>query len=82
MAELSIRDVEGMRQVRIDLTDETVLARRGAMSNLRGTIRVTPRLPGVMLRGTGNVLVCFTPHWNEHIYPMMTGGSIERSMFE
>ena len=226
MAEFSIRDVEGMRQVRIDLANETVRARRGAMSNLRGQIRVTPRLPGVMefirslyndearirpeytgtgtvllqpslggyhlmevvagerwvlepgiywaseggialglhrdpiwtsfllgdgllnwktavsgsgrlalntpgpvemveitdstfraqgriilgrtaglryssehvtgfprslisgqkrlraLRGTGKVLVCFTPYWNEHMYRMMTGSSIERSMFE
>lgn len=48
MAEFSIRDVEGMRQVRMDIADETVRARRGAMSNLRGDIRVTPRLPRVM----------------------------------
>ena len=226
MAGFSIRDVEGMRQVRIDMADETVRARRGAMSNLRGDIRVTPRLPGAMefirslyndearirpeytgtgtvllqpslggyhlmdmapgdrwvlepgiywasegsialglhldpiwtsfllgdgllnwktsvsgsgrlalntpgpvetveitdssfraqgriilgrtaglrytsqhvarfprylisgqkrlrvLRGTGKVLVCFTPYWNEHMYKIMTGTSVERSMFE
>jgi uncharacterized protein (AIM24 family) len=45
MAEFTIREVEGMRQVRIDMRDETVRARRGAMSTLRGTITLTPRLP-------------------------------------
>ncbi|MDH2325780.1 AIM24 family protein [Cereibacter sp. SYSU M97828] len=46
MAEFSIREVEGMRQVRIEIEDETVRARRGAMSTLRGDIQLTPRLPG------------------------------------
>jgi uncharacterized protein (AIM24 family) len=45
MATFSVREVEGMRQVRIDIADETVRARRGAMSNLRGSIEFTPRLP-------------------------------------
>lgn len=45
MADFIIREVEGMRQVRIDLRDETVRARRGAMSNMRGPITFTPRLP-------------------------------------
>ena len=36
MAEFTVREVEGMRQVRIDIRDETVRARRGAMSNMRG----------------------------------------------
>jgi uncharacterized protein (AIM24 family) len=48
MAEFSIRDVEGMRQIRIELADESVRARRGAMSNTRGAITLIPRLPGVM----------------------------------
>ena len=47
MAEFSIREVEGMRQVRIEIADETVRARRGALSNTRGRITLTPRLPGV-----------------------------------
>lgn len=47
MAEFSIREVEGMRQIRIDIRDETVRARRGALSNMRGAITMTPRLPGV-----------------------------------
>jgi uncharacterized protein (AIM24 family) len=45
MAEFTIREVEGMRQVRVDIAEETVRARRGAMSNLRGSISLTPRLP-------------------------------------
>ena len=45
MATFSVREVEGMRQVRIDIRDETVRARRGAMSNMRGAITLTPRLP-------------------------------------
>ena len=45
MATFSVRDVEGMRQVRIDIDNETVRARRGAMSNMRGDITLTPRLP-------------------------------------
>lgn len=45
MAEFSVREVEGMRQVRLDIRDEVVRARRGAMSNMRGQITLTPRLP-------------------------------------
>jgi hypothetical protein len=37
MAEFSIREMEGMRQIRIDIYKETVRARRGALSNMRGT---------------------------------------------
>lgn len=47
MAEFSVREVEGMRQVLIDITDETVRARRGALSTMRGHITLTPRLPGL-----------------------------------
>jgi uncharacterized protein (AIM24 family) len=47
MAEFSIREVEGMRQVRVDIRDEMVRARRGAMSNMRGAVTLTPRLPAV-----------------------------------
>jgi uncharacterized protein (AIM24 family) len=73
MAEFTVREVEGMRQVRIDIRDETVRARRGAMSNMRGAISFTPRLPsaGDVLRsiftsearvrpyysGTGSILL-------------------------
>lgn len=46
MAEFRIRDVEGMRQVCIEIDRETVRAARGALSNLTGEIEFTPRLPG------------------------------------
>ncbi len=46
MAEFSIREVEGMRQVQMDIRDETVRARKGALSNMRGDIQLIPRLPG------------------------------------
>jgi uncharacterized protein (AIM24 family) len=73
MAEFSVREVEGMRQVRLDIRDETVRARRGALSNMRGGITLIPRLPrpGDILRslftsearvrpfytGTGSILL-------------------------
>lgn len=47
MADFTVREVEGMRQVRLDIKDETVRARRGALSNLNGRISFTPRLPGM-----------------------------------
>ncbi|MGL1835061.1 AIM24 family protein [Rhodocyclaceae bacterium SMB388] len=45
MAEFRTREVEGMRQVVIDIADETVRARSGALSNLQGRIEFVPRLP-------------------------------------
>ena len=45
MARFSIREVEGMRQIRIDIDKETVRARRGALSNMRGNIQLRPRPP-------------------------------------
>ncbi len=45
MAEFVTREVEGMRQVVMTLDDETVRAARGALSNMRGKIDFTPRLP-------------------------------------
>jgi len=41
-----MREVEGMRQVRIDIRGEAVRARSGALSNYSGRVRFTPRLPG------------------------------------
>jgi uncharacterized protein (AIM24 family) len=46
MAEFSTREGEGMRQVVVSLEDETVRARKGALSNMRGNIELVPRLPG------------------------------------
>lgn len=45
MAAFTVREVEGMRQVRIAIDDETVRTRRGALSNLHGRVSVTARLP-------------------------------------
>jgi len=47
MAQFSIREVEGMRQVRIEIDQETIRARRGALSTMRGDIALTPRLPAL-----------------------------------
>lgn len=47
MAEFAVREVEGMRQVAITVRDEVVRARRGALSNMRGQITLTPKLPRV-----------------------------------
>lgn len=73
MAEFTQREVEGMRQVVIDIDHEAVRARAGALSNMRGQITFTPRLPGVgdlwrsmftrearvrpWYRGTGQILL-------------------------
>lgn len=46
MANFAVRNIEGMRQVRIDLQDKSVRAARGAMSNFSGDISFTPKLPG------------------------------------
>ncbi len=48
MASFTIREVEGMRQLRIDIENERVRARKGAMSNMRGSVKMIPRLPGAM----------------------------------
>ena len=45
MAKFEVRNIEGMRQVQIDLENETVRAARGAMSNFSGDISFTPKLP-------------------------------------
>lgn len=47
MAEFTIRNVEGMRQVSIRIHEETIRAAHGALSNMNGNIRFTPRLPNV-----------------------------------
>jgi uncharacterized protein (AIM24 family) len=48
MAAFTIREVEGMRQVRIDLADEAVRVEAGAMASMRGAVRLTASLPGPM----------------------------------
>jgi uncharacterized protein (AIM24 family) len=48
MAEFGIREVEGMRQLRIDIRDEAVRAVAGALSHMSGNIRMTVPLPSPM----------------------------------
>jgi uncharacterized protein (AIM24 family) len=66
MAEFSIREVEGMRQVRLDIHDEMVRARKGAMSNMRGDITLTPRLPaaGDLFRSLFTSEARIRPYYN------------------
>ncbi len=45
MAEITVHEVEGMRQVRMDIAGEEVRAAAGALSNLRGDIEMTASLP-------------------------------------
>jgi uncharacterized protein (AIM24 family) len=94
MANFSIREVEGMRQIRIDIDNETVRARRGALSNMRGNIQLTPRLPsprdlirGVFTgegrirpyyKGTGSILLQPTLGG----YHVLTVGKNERWILE
>lgn len=47
MSEFTVREVEGMRQVRIDIDGETVRARAGALSKYHGQIDFMPRIPRV-----------------------------------
>jgi uncharacterized protein (AIM24 family) len=46
LAEFRIIETEGMRQLRIDLHDESVRVTRRALSRMEGTIRVSAPLPG------------------------------------
>lgn len=45
MAKFTVREVEGMRQLRIDIEDESVRTVRGALSHMDGNISMTARLP-------------------------------------
>ncbi|WP_193140862.1 MULTISPECIES: AIM24 family protein [unclassified Meridianimarinicoccus] len=47
MADFHVRNIEGMRQIRVDLQNETIRAARGALSNYSGSITFTPRLPAL-----------------------------------
>lgn len=35
-----------------------------------------------VFRGSGRAIVCWTPYWNHHMYQQLTGGTIDRSLFE
>lgn len=67
MAEFGIREVEGMRQIRIDIRDETIRIARGALSNFAGDIQFKPRLPGI-----GDLVRSLFTH-ESRIRPFMSG---------
>lgn len=79
MARFTIRDVEGMRQLRIDLAAETVRTVRGALSRLEGDIRMTAPLPGPgtllrsMISREGAVRPRYTGSGAVHLQPSMRG---------
>lgn len=66
MAVFATREVEGMRQVVIDIENETVRARNGALSNLKGNIDFVPRLPsaGYVLKTLISKEVRIRPSYN------------------
>jgi uncharacterized protein (AIM24 family) len=79
----------------VEITDSVFKAQGriilGRTAGLRYTTERAARFPRNLiagqqrlrvLRGTGRILVCFAPHWNEHLYELMTGRTIERSFFE
>ncbi len=47
MAEFSVREIEGMRQLRVDLHDERIRSVRGALSRMEGAVRMSAPLPGL-----------------------------------
>ncbi|SEA16826.1 AIM24 family protein [Rubrimonas cliftonensis] len=79
MARFTVRDVEGMRQLRIDLAGETVRTVRGALSRLEGDIRMTAPLPGPgtllrsMISREGAVRPRYTGSGAVHLQPSMRG---------
>ncbi len=79
MARFTIRDVEGMRQLRIDLAAEMVRTVRGALSRLEGDIRMTAPLPGPgtllrsMISREGAVRPRYTGSGAVHLQPSMRG---------
>jgi uncharacterized protein (AIM24 family) len=79
MAEFATREVEGMRQVVIRIAGERVRARRGALSNMHGDIRLIPRVPGAgdLVRSVFTHEARVRP-WYEgsgtiHLQPSMSG---------
>lgn len=79
MAVFSIRDVEGMRQLRIDIVDESVRSVRGALSHMDGRIRITAAVPGPgailrsMISGEARVRPRYTGTGSIHLKPSLRG---------
>lgn len=68
-----------MRQVRIEIDQETVRTRRGALSNLQGDISVTAALPGPgdlfrsMFTGEARVRPSYSGSGSIHLQPSLGG---------
>lgn len=79
MAQFEVRSVEGMRQVCIELQDETVRAANGALSNLSGAISFIPKLPrsGDIFRNLftseSRVRPYYTGTGTVHLQPSLAG---------
>lgn len=61
-------------------TDGLRFSSRNSASFPRNLISGQKRLR--VFSGTGKVLVCWTPYWNEHLYRRMTGESIDGALLE
>ena len=79
MAEFTVREIEGMRQLRIDLRDECVRSVRGALSRMEGAVRMTAPLPGpaALLKSWISSEAAIRPRYSGtgtvHLRPSMRG---------
>jgi uncharacterized protein (AIM24 family) len=79
MAEFTVREVEGMRQLRVDLHDETMRSRRGALSRMEGAVRMSAPVPGLgaLLRSWLSSEAAIRPRYrgtgSVHLRPSMRG---------
>lgn len=79
MAKFAMREVEGMRQVVIDIADETVRARSGALSNMKGSIDFVPRLPSpghfmrTLISKEARVRPTYSGTGQIHLQPSLSG---------
>ncbi|MGF1659573.1 MAG: AIM24 family protein [Rubrimonas sp.] len=79
MAEFTVREIEGMRQLRIDLRDECVRSVRGALSRMEGAVRMTAPLPApdALLKSWISSEAAIRPRYSGtgtvHLRPSMRG---------
>lgn len=79
MATFTIREVEGMRQLRIDIADEVVRTRRRSLSRMDGAIKVAAPLPGpgtllrTMITGEAAVRPRYSGTGSIYLKPSMRG---------
>ena len=79
MAKFEVREVEGMRQISIEIEDESVRIARGSLSNLYGDISFKPVLPrpGEVIRSIftqeSRVRPFLTGSGKIHLQPSLSG---------